>query len=205
MELSKSQTLEKKRELLEREFNKAIKHHSSYRGRNPYYPFNMDQWTKDLKEIPKKYDALIKDIDVQIENLDKADTKGPTCAICLDDMYSTDGNLNAVSFNPVHCKRHIFHRKCASHGNLSKCPICRDSNKKLTNIDKSNLRTLSKNSPSPTSLSPKKSIKAKRKPRCPKGTRRNPKNNICETRNNTQQKKRCPNGTRKNKKTGNCE
>jgi hypothetical protein len=48
-------------------------------------------------------------------------------------------------------------------------------------------------------------MKAKRKPRCPKGTRRNPKNNICETRNNTQQKKRCPNGTRKNKKTGNCE
>ena len=66
MTLSKSQTLEKKKDTLESEFNKAIKHHTSYYGRKSYYPHNMDQWAKDLKEIPKKYDALIKDIDVQI-------------------------------------------------------------------------------------------------------------------------------------------
>ena len=46
-------------------------------------------------------------------------------------------------------------------------------------------------------------------PRCPKGSRRNPKtkrcNKIKETKSTTTTRKRCPNGTHKNPKTGECE
>jgi len=49
--------------------------------------------------------------------------------------------------------------------------------------------------------------------RCPKGTRRNKKNGLCEAvtvktdklNNTTRKNSRCPNGTRRNKKTGNCD
>lgn len=46
-------------------------------------------------------------------------------------------------------------------------------------------------------------IAAKKKTRCPNGTRRNKKSGNCEKKT-AHTRKRCPNGTRKNKKSGKC-
>ncbi len=182
-----------------REHEMEIKHHKGYHGRKKYYPFKMDEWEKAGKELPKKHATELKemnnklkkmriDIDEHHKKLMDAATKGPTCAICLEDKYAEEGPNMAVSFNKTTCKKHIFHEQCVGDGRVKFCPLCRNATKKLTKIEISKLRKL-------YSSTTKKS-KPKNKSKA---------NSNSSTSSTKSTRKRCPNGTRRNKKSGRCE
>ena len=196
---------------IKREEKEAIAHHKGYHGRKAYYPFKMDEWKKAGLMIPKNYaqkidavDSEIEKLKLEIEQLNKGTIKGPSCAICLDNMYSVQGPLDGVSFNKKHCKKHIFHHGCISDGRIKSCPICRDKNKKLTYVDVRKFTEPLKKGPV---TKKQRSVTKDKRARCPNGTRKDTKSGKCLPYTDTKGKTRakCPNGTRKNSKTQKCE
>jgi hypothetical protein len=181
---------------------KDLEKHNTYYGRKKYYPHRMDEWKKDGVKMEKMQKEKIKSMEVKLKELESkllnAENKGPVCAICLDNMYSLEGDAHAVSFNNKTCKKHIFHYGCVSDGRVKLCPICRNKNKNLTHIDVEKLSVLN-------SSTRRSSSSKKKGNRCPKGTRKNKKTGKCEkTVKSSGTKKRCANGTRRDKKTGEC-
>ena len=205
-----------------------LKHHKSYYGRKKYYPHNLDEWAEIGRNMPKKQseerkrmEERLKEMRIEIdehnEKMREAGTKGPQCAVCLENKYAKEGPNVGVSFGPGKCRKHIFHEGCVSDGRLKRCPLCRNDKKKLKQVDIKNLSKLASPEIKIKAKSPAKN--ATQRKRCPKGTQKNKITGQCDkkslTKNATQrklsptknatQRKRCPNGTRKNKITGQCD
>ena len=181
---------------------KDLKDHNTYYGRKKYYPHRMNEWKEDGVKMEKMQKEKIKNMELKLKELESkllsAENKGPMCAICLDDMYSHEGDKHPVSFNNKTCKKHIFHYGCVLGVRVKSCPMCRNKNKNLTDIDVDKLSGLN-------SSTRRSSSSKKKGNRCPKGTRKNKRTGKCEkTVKSSGTKKRCANGTRRDKKTGEC-
>jgi hypothetical protein len=181
--------------LLPSKQKKEIESHNSYYGRKEYYPNNLDKWAEIGKQLPKKHaeekaemekklKEMRNEIDEHNKKLMEAATKGPQCAVCLENKYAEEGPNVAVSFGPGKCRKHIFHEGCVKDGRVSRCPLCRGAKKALKRVDMKKLSKLA---------SPIIKVKAAKVTK-----KKSPTKKVVE-------RKRCPNGTRKNKKTGECE
>ena len=182
--------------LLPSKQKREIEKHNSYQGRKPYYPHNLDEWAdigrqmrkkhaEERAEMKKKLKQMRIEIDEHNKKLMEAATKGPQCAICLENKYAEEGPNVAVSFGPGKCRKHIFHGGCVKDGRITRCPLCRGAKKVLKRVDTKKLSKLA----SPVIKVKPAKVTAKKK---------SPTKKVVE-------RKRCPNGTRKNKKTGECE
>lgn len=180
---------------------KEIEKHKSYLGRKKYYPHNLDEWAEIGRQMPKKHaeekaemEKKLKQMRIEIDEHNKklleAATKGPQCAVCLENKYMEEGLNAPVSFGPGKCRKHIFHEGCVNDTRVKKCPLCRGDKKALKRVDMKKLSKLA----SPVLKVKTKNVTKKNSPI----KKKSPSKKVTE-------RKRCPNGTRKNKKTGECE
>ena len=103
------------------------------------FTYNHDIVYELMKDKLKKMEI---EIDEHQKKLMAAATKGPTCAICLEDKYAEEGPNIAVCFNKTKCKKHIFHQACVGDGRVKLCPLCRSDKKKLTKVENNKLSNL---------------------------------------------------------------